>query len=535
MVPIKRDKATILFSLSSPTKSAVLFALYATLLGLTVSSLYINPVTHDVGWYLYLSGRVLKGEVLYQDLIDVNPPFIVWLNLPVVALSERLNLPSIQTFLSAVLFTGIAVLLWCRRLLRRLFGDERLTDILVLSTAAVVLILPSNDFGEREHLALLFVLPYVLIAGMRCTGQVPPTSSRVAAASLAAIGLSLKPYFLLSWIAVELAVLWHNREGRRLPWKEPENITIASFVLLEIGIILLLAPSYPTQLLKLGPLYTSYPPSGARYGLWWGLLALPSPLCFALLRQVLSRPARALGHILSFATLGFTLEALIQQKGWTYHFYPAWATSVLLGILLIVAPVPAMSPERFLRYRAVAAGIVVAFTVNAVRVSLSTMLASETAFDRVLRIVSEEASGETVLAFSSELGVGFPLVNYADALWGMRFPSLWFVASLYGRPGGPQGSMIPFRTDRGTHEQVLFEAVVSDFLASKPELLLVDRRIRPDFRQRAFDYLAYYSTDPRFREELVNYRSIAEIEGIRILRRVSGETRTEVPSKPQDG
>jgi len=54
--------------------------------GLAVAAELTRPVNPDIALFLYDAGRVLDGAQLYRDVVEINPPLIVVLNMPVVLL-----------------------------------------------------------------------------------------------------------------------------------------------------------------------------------------------------------------------------------------------------------------------------------------------------------------------------------------------------------------------------------------------------------------------------------------------------------------
>ncbi|OWK18859.1 hypothetical protein AJ88_02715 [Mesorhizobium amorphae CCBAU 01583] len=52
-------------------------------------ALVIVPTNVDVSWLLVVCDRLLNGERLNVDLMEVNPPFSIWLYMPFMVL-ERL-------------------------------------------------------------------------------------------------------------------------------------------------------------------------------------------------------------------------------------------------------------------------------------------------------------------------------------------------------------------------------------------------------------------------------------------------------------
>src|SRR5690606_33794299 len=58
--------------------------------------LYIQLTSYisiDNGWLLYATDRWLDGEVLYRDILETNPPLIVWLYAIPTWIAWSLSLP----------------------------------------------------------------------------------------------------------------------------------------------------------------------------------------------------------------------------------------------------------------------------------------------------------------------------------------------------------------------------------------------------------------------------------------------------------
>src|SRR5215468_8301192 len=49
------------------------------------------PLKDDIAWLLYVSQQWLAGRQLYVDLVEVNPPMIVWILAVPAALSAALG------------------------------------------------------------------------------------------------------------------------------------------------------------------------------------------------------------------------------------------------------------------------------------------------------------------------------------------------------------------------------------------------------------------------------------------------------------
>jgi hypothetical protein len=158
----------------------------------------------DVSYAITLSEKVLDGQHLYTDLIEVNPPASTFLYLPAVVVARMFGwapelVVDILVFISALVSLGIAAdIIRHNRLLDGLPGWS-----LAAFTLAVLTILPAQTFGEREHVALIAVLPALAVLAARGNGAKPLLWHCVVAGLGAGVTVCIKPHFAL---AVGLAV-----------------------------------------------------------------------------------------------------------------------------------------------------------------------------------------------------------------------------------------------------------------------------------------------------------------------------------------
>ena len=71
-----------------------------------------SPLKDDVAWLLYVARRWLGGQRLYEDLVEVNPPLIIWIYAIPAAVAGWLDL---SPRLVAAPFFALLVLgsAWC--------------------------------------------------------------------------------------------------------------------------------------------------------------------------------------------------------------------------------------------------------------------------------------------------------------------------------------------------------------------------------------------------------------------------------------
>ena len=267
--------------------------------------MYVN---HDAGWLLHMARASLHGAVLYRDLIEINPPLVIWLLYPVVQVSELtgVSLDVVFNVAIGVLALGtIACTLWL------LDPEERWAALPLLALACFVA--PAGDFGQREHLLVLLLLPYLALVARRAGGSTVPAGAAALIGVAAAIGFALKPHFGVIWIGMALYLA--SRLGLRRFLLLPETVVAVAAAPTYILAVTLLTPAYWTVLHQLGPVYRAFLPRPA-----WVLLLQPAAMAALLGAGLWSAVRwrmdhRALRDVLAIAAFGAALGAVVAGKG----------------------------------------------------------------------------------------------------------------------------------------------------------------------------------------------------------------------------
>ncbi len=489
------------------------------------------PANHDVAWLLYAAGQVLRGAELYVDVIELNPPLIMYFTIAVKGVSLLVGIGDLMTYRVIVLVV-VALSLWLGwwNLRQAVPEPNRITTTIVL-LVSMYLLIPwvAYHFGQREHLTIALVLPYLYAATARATGVSLPRARAVLTGILAGIGFSMKPFFLPVWLAVEgyLAL----RRSRAI-WRRPENYAIIAFGLSYGVSILLFVPAYFELARSTLAVYNGY---------WsWGFSTLvrnPVTL-FVLLVLLAHSNVRAtprtseLRRILTVATLMFLAAVFMQNKGWDYHWIHATTTAVLLLTLVIIDALRLAGRWRFAPYLQPAALALtvlalLALTVRAqrsVRERWAELAGPPYYLYPLIEVVEEHAPAGTISTLAAAVRLGFPLVNYTDVRWGSRFNTLWMLPGLYSDLKR-EGAAFPYRPpdERGKLETYFVEAVITDLRRSRPDLLIIDTR-PPGLHMLGFSWIEYFSIDNRFRELFGEYEELTPVGPLRIYKR------TQAPS-----
>jgi hypothetical protein len=494
--------------------AAAVFVLILTLLAETA-----RLAEPDIAYFLYSAGRLLDGAKLYRDVVDMNPPPIFALNLPIAWMARATHVSDILLYRLAVGLVVGALLLFVRRLLGRYLLPSRPAErrYVLLLLCLVLFPLSGEDFGQREHLVLALLLPYLAIAIARLNRRGVTSGDAAAAGVLAGLALALKPPFAIAWLAVEA---WYRLLGRVEPRRvTPEVWGVVGVTATYIVAVLTLAPDYVRLVLLLGATFTSYLRSSPL------LLLLLAPgavlTAFAALAVIATRGvgdesrARA---VLAVAMLGSFLAGIAQQKDLRYHFYPSFALATLA--LGLVAAQPASHAGVSARsYTAIARSLVTAVALVILASAAIDALGGSGAdrrqraeFGELLEAVHARARGEPIGVLSYHMGSAFPLVNYAHVDLASRFACLWILPATYW-DGLSGADPIRYHTpaEMQPPERRFNEWVGEDLLRARPRLLLILRPF-PDERPYGFrrlNYVAYFGRDPRLAQLLSGYQFVA--------------------------
>ena len=487
--------------------------------GLAIACLIGQPPWGDQALYLVAAGKALGGLEFGRDIIDVNPPLILWLTEIPVLLSRLTGmLPQMAMQILLGLLTA-GILLWCLTLLRRP-GRSLQPGLLECGMAALILyattVHPWYHLGTREHILLLFLLPYLILAWRRLAdlSNVPLVQS-LGAGLLAISGCGLKPQHLLVIIAVEAMILL--RTGGLHLILRPEAVAIVAGGLAYCASIVLLTPQYLSQVVPFA--MEAYLDRAAV-----GWVELIDPLrALKIIGVLLAWIAlrrwsmhRALADIFIVAGIGAAAAYLLQRKAYEYQFVPAQAFFILalgttiLGILIRrfghwLSPASAATTALCVFLGAVTAAAT-AYPGQAQRAATQWTDVRKTARTA---IVPHIPRGSTVFVLSSSVGGIYDHLLRQGLEWGSRFTALWMTQALLTREMSTPREKALVQWTR--------DAVTEDLRHYRPSLILVDRCNDPAFPPclelggQYGDLLAWFRQDSAFEAAWSDYRFSRQI------------------------
>ncbi len=397
--------------------------------------LYARPGS-DSAWLLYVADRVLAGARLYSpSTTETNPPLIVWLSVIPDLLARWLPfspLLILKILVAAMVCAGAA---WCARILyaAKLAASPLLLGLSFCAVAAVEVsrdLLGYGQFGQREQLVVILVLPYLIYAA--CGSKLKlGLAKRIALGVAAGCGICVKPQQILLLAAAELLLLLWTRDLHRLKRAEPfaTALTVCAYVL-----AVALATSYYSQMVPLlKDTYWAYADTSKLVLLRSVLLDWRVWLTLVIwlgVGRYLKHPAAPLA--LLAAGLGAGLAYCIQGTAWAYHLFPSEALLYCaLGwmALDLLSTVAEPTAPRTLVFAGLAL-VLVAVSLPAFHARERRQLLLAEKYRSPLSYSLAQYPPQTpVYVFSTSLGE-FTDIFQNRLVWGSRYAHLWLLPAI---------------------------------------------------------------------------------------------------------
>lgn len=395
----------------------------------------------DVAWLIEGARRWIDGAELYRDVREVNPPLVFY---EMLVLTGGQLTP--KTYVAGVC---IAMALSALFVLRCNGAKAALPALGAMIFAGF------TAFGQRDHLALIFVIPFILISGSR--------RERAAAGIWAFFGVGLKPY-LLPILLFPILVRW---------WKDrrilvAENIALAACCLLYLIAAKVLHPLYFSEMIPLGRfVYGAYGmerPHLTNIATTIVLLLV----CFAAKNKVVA--ASVLGALASY---------YFQWKFWPYHFIPA----VGLGFLLCMT-------EEGRPFRIVA-------------ILLAMVQLTRLTDQRAQRAPIPQ--GQTATFLIAHPSGAYPTSLLCGVKNASRYPAIWTIPGAWNIYTDKTRS----DADRAKAKAILIHErglIREDILTMKPDVIFADVYAGRQYFDRPFDYMKFVGPLPEYRKVGTKFR-----------------------------
>lgn len=486
------------------------------LTGLVVVTEWVRLPVPDVAWLLHVTDRVAHGARYGLDVADVAPPPIIWYSLAPVVVAEWVGITRWHAFMVMVLLTaaGALFLMWALARRSRACGPK--SALVVLAAGALALVaFPWGGFGEREHVTLILVTPYVLLFALRDDDVPVPTGLALWAGVFAGFGFAIKPHFAIPWALLGATALWRGRGWPLL--RRAEFLAACGVGVLCVLSVLRFEADYISYMRRFAALYLDYVPRNPFFVALvgesnWAIVVLLAVLTAAVLWERVPNQARPTALYFLVGAVGFHAVAALQLKGWRYHYLPGVALSSILLMVLIANTRSQQHRlvERVYRVAGLATLTVLCGSLvlgNMARLRGTVGTTFDPDYEQTLNVVRRFGGGRPLAVLSANLASAFPLGSEAGVEWAFRYGGLPWLPAFYASEVRT-GKIVTYRpyVGRSVLERSFAEDVVTDLRRAVPGLIIVPQPANDGSYYRLFDYLGYFGEEPGFGEFFEAYR-----------------------------
>lgn len=488
-----------------------LLALVRELAFFPVPDFIPNP---DSAWLIYAAQRVADGQKLYVDIMESNPPLIIWLSMPAVWLGKLLNMQPIFIFdMLATLLSALSITIVARIIRSQgFFADRANYGLVMLYISCGFFLMTPAIYGQREVLFIAMVLPYLFLS----LAPIALNARSFAIMLMAAVGLALKPFFLLLWVMNELKTAIERRKATALfSW---HNWLIGMVQVIYLFAIYYFTPEYFSDLLP-ALLVTYFSFAYPWESLWQPIAKVAvASLAVAWLAKLGGEYKVFTGRALIWLAACAGL-ILMQRKDWINHLYPMVFMAGLVISISLVFLLKELKIRRMeignRRFAALCIALALfaegAYLGSAFTYNILTKPAQMSI--RLMAEIEKKAAGKYVYPLMNGINPSFPSISLTRGIFHGGFAHLWPLMGIVIRQ--QQGENSP---EFIKAKKWFFDTLVRDFTNYPPELVWVNDNVNMGIISTYFiepenrNFIGVLSRDERFAKIWQNYEKYAEIE-----------------------
>jgi hypothetical protein len=370
----------------------------------------------DTLWLMHAAKELLSGKVLYRDIIETNPPMSVLIYLPGMWMADLTNISAKAVIVAQTLAMAAVSAALTMAALRRSYGLSHHQSLgMGVALVFALIVLPNNQFSQREHAALMLLLPYIAIMAARAEARpIPGLVFRFSIAVMAGMAASIKPHFLIVPVIMTLVAAVATRSPRVL-WAM-ENVTGGLVFAFYWSVVFLFFPAFRSDVWPiLSDLYLAESSPALTLLLQAYMAKFIQYFVVLLMFTLLIMRSKKRALIWFAPVLGFLIAFLVQGKGYIYHFYP------VAGLAALAMAMMALTQEFHK-----AAWRPMAFAACALAMILGTLSQKEAyPLPDIVERLQAFPKGTPLLVVSEELQRSVTVAAEAELHWASRLHTRW--------------------------------------------------------------------------------------------------------------
>lgn len=452
--------------------------------------IYGMSLSHDVVWQMWIARQLIGGSKLYVDILELNPPLWFWMAVPAEYMAQTLQMTANNAIITAILtYAGVSLALFAATITKEAPSRRA---ILLVSAAAIMLLINLEQFAQREHLALIGSLPYVALIARRADGARVPFAVAAMIGGMAAFGFALKHYFVAVPILLELWLILRLRRSWS-PFRS-ELIVLACLAVAYAFAVIFWTPEYFRVILPM--LLAAYNDFGLPFWMqFWSLYVAYWAICAVLLLISRKDAATSLTWASALGAAGFVFSYFAQQKGWSYHALPAIGLAVFSVCSMLMSEHSGISILR----RAVLIPFV---AIAPMFISVRWGPYDNAGKDMLRSLAYKPAPGSSVVMLTTNPSRIWPMVESEGYIWPSRHFSFWMIVAIQDRL---RKSSVLSPELQQIADEIRTQTAI-DFLCNPPSIILIDDIIP------GFSYIDFFNKNEYFRQVFLNYKRSGTVE-----------------------
>lgn len=471
----------------------------------------------NVAWLLIAADRMVEGQSMVQSIYETNPPLSILFYAPPILLAKMtaINIPDAAMFLSVLL---ILASLWISNALIREFnflscGERRSFIFGLLATHTII---TTIYFLDREHLMMIFLVPFVLCQYAISQKITLKSSLLWPVLIFGSIAILVKPHYGL----IPATLFLHRMASRRSLWvfRDPDFIALSSAT---IVYLLILAIFFHDYLRVILPDVLDY-----------YLVSSDKPQTFKLFRPHFSaylalfmtefflediekrkKSFLLFIYICALLSLG---PLMIQMKGYYNHLLPAFGFFIL-GLSLSIAYRAELYLKKFNTiFQCIAPVLILGASSLTIKPAFDYPKAHEIPQMPVAKYLDENCSHPcTFFAFHGDIEIMNPTALYTQYEHGTRFPVYWFLPEILRQiklhKENKPSRISPAQIEQAMEKYRTF--VKEDLERYKPSVLLIGTNIDVFGDKNYINFPDFFSVNEEFNKTFhQNYEKTGTFE-----------------------
>lgn len=461
----------------------------------------------DIAWLLHGARIIYEGGNFADYFFETNPPYNTVFYIPAIIIQDFTGYPLHQSsILYLVPLTVLVVYLTLVNIrdYALIYKDQVFFYLACLLYIFMNLILVEEQLAQRDVLAGLgtFLILSVILKYRDPKSYLQYRSQPLhwIAITIGTLMALLKPHWGILIIG---AMIWRCSDQKRLSVLfDFDFLLLALITALYFWLSMLFFPDFFTQILPF--VLSIYLITATGYGYIMIFITLAHFLFLSYAALTLAKEMsfdtekmRLLKTTIFFAFLAM-IPALLQQKGFLYHYYSHYIVLCLCFLWLLYEGIHLF----FGRYKI--------FTIPLPVIFISTLFTLLTFFafqlptkqeyfenHKLAQVVHKYSEpGEYYFIANENMGLVLPLNLYINRNYGSRFPSYWFLASLRNEGRSEQA--------QEKYRRHFAHLVGEDFARYEPKVFI---HVRSDleYKNNKLSLPEYLSASPLFNNQWDQY------------------------------